>query len=292
MSELIHITGRAETVGGLPISRLLPALQRRAVGPFVFVDHIGPATLVPGQGLDVPPHPHIGLATVTYLFEGIQLHRDTLGNEVTIVPGDVNLMSAGRGIAHSERTPADARNGGNLHGVQTWLALPRELEQSSPHFEHYDSAVLPRFGEDGVSVHLLIGQMFGHISPVAVPSSTLYAVIDLAEGAELVIPADYAESAVLLISGAATAAGETLGANELVLLAADSATPLRASDASRILLLGGAPLDGPRTLWWNFVASDRELIEAAKVAWQEDRFGSIPNETERLPLPIKRASVD
>ncbi|MBB5193661.1 hypothetical protein HNQ50_004421 [Silvimonas terrae] len=292
MSELIHITGRAETVGGLPISRLLPAVQRRAVGPFVFVDHIGPAELAPGQGLDVPPHPHIGLATVTYLFDGIQLHRDTLGNEVLIEPGDINLMTAGRGIAHAERTPANARNGGKLHGVQTWIALPRPLEQCSPHFEHYPDTDLPRIARPGVDIHLLIGQLFGHISPVAVESPTIYAVIDLAPGASITVPADYAERALMLIHGEAHADNSVLAVNELVLLPETGDTPLTATTASRIMLLGGAPLDGPRTLWWNFVASDRELIEAAKVAWQEDRFGQIPNETERLPLPVKRATAD
>ncbi|KPC53439.1 pirin family protein [Amantichitinum ursilacus] len=286
---VLTIKGRAETVGGLPVNRLLPAVQQRAVGPFVFVDHIGPADFGAGQGINVPPHPHIGLATVTYLLEGEQLHRDSLGTEQLIYPGDINLMSAGRGIAHSERTPESQRNGGRIHGVQTWLALPLSHETSEPHFDHYAAAQLPRFEQDGVDVNVLMGELWQHRSPVQFPSSTLYAVLRLPAGAQITLPDAAPERAVCVIEGDAALAGAALDGGEISVLASGYQPELSSVHGGIVLLLGGDALDAPRHLWWNYVASRRELIDAAKVAWQEDRVGQVPNETERLPLPIVRA---
>ena len=286
--SIITIRGRAETVGGLPVNRLLPAVQQRAVGPFVFVDHIGPAAFGAGQGINVPPHPHIGLATVTYLLEGEQLHRDSLGTEQLIYPGDINLMSAGRGIAHSERTPESQRQGGRIHGVQTWLALPLAEETSAPSFAHYAAAELPRFDVQGIEVNLLIGTAWQHTSPVRFPAQTLYAVLRLPAGSQISLPASHAERAVCLIEGAATLADAALDGGEIAVLSSGYEPVLSSAAGATVLLLGGAPLDGPRFLWWNYVASTRELIEAAKLAWNEDRIGQVPNETERLPLPVLR----
>ncbi|GAB7129333.1 pirin family protein [Silvimonas sp. JCM 19000] len=288
-TPVLKLKGRAETVGGLPVNRLLPAVQQRAVGPFVFVDHIGPAAFGAGQGINVPPHPHIGLATVTYLLEGEQLHRDSLGTEQLIYPGDINLMSAGRGIAHSERTPPSQRNGGRIHGVQTWLALPLSHETSEPHFDHYPASALPRFERDGVDVTVLIGQLWQQQSPVRFPAETLYAVMRIPAGGQITIPAAATERALCLIEGDASLAGEPLDRGDLSVLQTGYEPSVTSAGGGTVLLLGGAPLDAPRHLWWNYVASRRELIEAAKLAWQEDRVGQVPNETERLPLPIVRA---
>jgi hypothetical protein len=258
------------------------------VGPFIFFDHMGPAALAPGGGLDVRPHPHIGLATVTYLFDGEILHRDSLGSVQAIRPGDVNWMTAGRGIVHSERTPAHLRAaGGRVHGIQTWVALPRGHEEAAPAFAHHAAATLPVVELPGVTVRVVAGTAFGARSPVDVFSRTLYAAADLAPGASLVVQPEHEERAVYLAEGSASVADTALEPGQMAVLPPGGDVEIRAAAVSRIMLVGGAKMDGPRFIWWNFVASSRERIERAKADWREDRFPPVPGETERIPLPEK-----
>ncbi|GAA5783978.1 hypothetical protein GCM10007860_08750 [Chitiniphilus shinanonensis] len=289
-SPFLRINGRDEIVGAnLPVRRSLPHRERRAIGPFVFFDHMGPARLGPGEGVDVPPHPHIGLATVTFLFDGELMHRDSLGSELTITPGDINLMTAGHGIVHSERSPAQRDGERGIHGLQTWLALPVPVEDGVSDFRHYPAATLPVVQRDGATVRVLIGELYGQVSPVAVASPTLYAVVDLPAGATLTLPADYAERGVYPVDGSLTLDGEPFAARELAVLPEGAVVTARADAPVRFALFGGAPLDGPRAMWWNFVASERALIERAAEDWEAGRrFGDVPNETERLPLPATR----
>lgn len=280
------VAPRSHDIGGLEIRRLLPHAQRRSVGPFVFFDHIGPATLGVDAAIDVRPHPHIGLATVTYLWDGAMLHRDSLGNELEIAPGDVNWMTAGRGIVHSERTPERLRGVPHaFHGLQTWVALPREHQEAAPDFAHHPAASLPQLQRDGATLRIVAGHGFGARSPVAVLSPTLYVAIDLAAGAELVLPDEHEERALYLVDGDAELEGQPLPVNTLAVLDAGSTPRLRAGTTSRLMLLGGTPLDGPRFIWWNFVSSSRERIEQAKADWQAQRFATVPGETEFTPLP-------
>jgi redox-sensitive bicupin YhaK (pirin superfamily) len=284
------IEGRPRDLGGFSVRRLLPASGRRTVGPFIFFDHIGPASFAPGRGVDVRPHPHIGLATVTYLFEGALMHRDSLGSAQLIRPGDVNWMVAGRGIAHSERTPPalrDAPGGARLHGIQTWVALPRAVEEAEPSFTHHAAAALPEIRRDGCVLRLIAGTGWGERSPVAVSSPTVYAAAELAAGATLDVPDDAAERAVYVVDGAIEVAGRRCGDGELVELTAGAAS-VRALADSRLIIAGGAPLDGPRHIWWNFVSSLPERIERAKQDWREERFAPVPGDTERIPLPEDR----
>lgn len=279
------ITPKPRDLGeGFLVRRALPSLERRAVGPFIFLDEMGPAAFAPGQGLDVRPHPHIGLATVTYLFEGAILHRDSLGSEQVIRPGDVNLMVAGRGIVHSERSPpprADAR----LHGMQFWLALPKALEETDPAFLHYPAAVLPRWREGAAAVELLIGEAFGRSSPVRADHPTLYLSLAFEAAGGLTLPAPPEECAVYVAQGALTVAGVEVGAGRLAVLERGVAPQLEAAGPARAILFGGAALDGPRHLWWNFVSSRAERIEQAKADWRAQRFAAVPGETEFIPLP-------
>lgn len=276
---------RHDIGGGLVVRRALPHRLARSVGPFVFFDEFGPVQVPPGTGTDVRPHPHIGLATITYLLAGDMVHRDSLGTVQEIRPGDVNLMCAGRGIVHSERgTEAAHVNGQHLHGLQTWVALPRDREDAEPWFRHYPGAALPRFGRPGVVIHLLIGAAYGTVSPVEAPSPTLYAMLQATAGAQHEIETDAAERAIYVISGAVEVGGERIACNELAVLGGGSAR-LSVTEDSRIALIGGDPLDGPRHLWWNFVASTRERIERAKQDWREQRFPPVPDETEFIPLP-------
>lgn len=273
--------------GGFTVKRLLPHAKARTVGPFVFFDHIGPAELGPDQGLDVRPHPHIGLATVTYLWEGSILHRDSVGSVQEINPGDVNWMTAGRGIVHSERTPERLRGKPQrMHGLQTWVALPQAHEEDAPSFAHHPKATLPVVELPGATLTIVAGHGFGERAPVAVLMDTLYVSIDLEPGGALVIPAEHAERALYPVSGEPTLDGEPLPLEHLAVLDAGAEPLLRAGDtAARVMLLGGAPLDGHRYVWWNFVSSSRERIEQAKQDWRDGRLGQVPGETESIPLP-------
>jgi redox-sensitive bicupin YhaK (pirin superfamily) len=281
------LPARSHDLGGFTVRRLLPQAQCRSVGPFVFFDHIGPAVLEAGQPIAVRPHPHIGLATVTYLWEGAMMHRDSLGSVQEIHPGDVNWMTAGRGIVHSERTPESLLGLEQpFHGLQTWVALPLTHEEVEPSFAHHGKASLPVVEGDGVCLTIVAGAAFGERSPVEVLSQTLYVSMELADGAELVIPAEHAERALYAVSGQLWLdETELLPNNHLVVLEPGSLPLLRAVGPSRVMLLGGAPLDGPRLVWWNFVSSSRERIEQAKADWREGRFAMVPGETEFIPLP-------
>lgn len=280
------IAPRIHDLGGFQVRRAVPSVQARSVGPFVFVDHMGPAAFEPGHGIDVRPHPHIGLATVTFLWAGSIGHRDTLGSVQDIHPGDVNWMTAGRGIAHSERTPEKPRADGHpLHGMQTWVALPRSFEETAPAFHHHPAATLPQLHRDGAWLRVVAGRGFGQESPVRVFADTLYVAIDLDPDKELEIDDSHAERALYLLEGQAQLDGADVPEKHLIVLDAGTRPRLRAKTPVKAMLLGGEPLDGPRHLWWNFVSSSRERIEQAKQDWAEGRFGHIPGEHEFIPLP-------
>ncbi|HLS84072.1 MAG TPA: pirin family protein [Arenimonas sp.] len=271
---------------GFMVKRLLPHASQRSLGPFVFLDHIGPAELGPAQAMDVRPHPHIGLATVTFLWEGAILHRDSLGSVQEIRPGDVNWMTAGRGIVHSERTPEHLRGKPQrLHGLQTWVALPLGQEDVEPAFSHHPAASLPVVERDGVRLVVVAGHAFGQRAPVRVFSDTLYVSISLKAGTRLRIPAEHAERALYPVIGEASLDGEALPHERLAVLDDDGEPELLAVTDATLMLLGGEPLDGPRFMWWNFVSSTRERIEQAKDDWREGRFGKVPGDDEFIPLP-------
>jgi redox-sensitive bicupin YhaK (pirin superfamily) len=261
-------------------------LQARSVGPFVFVDHMGPAVFEAGRGVDVRPHPHIGLATVTFLWSGSMTHRDTLGSVQDIEPGDVNWMTAGRGIAHSERTPLALREHEHpLHGMQTWVALPRSQEEVEPAFFHHAAATLPQQRRDGSWLRVVAGRGYGEESPVQVFADTLYVAIDLDAGAELALDDGHEQRALYVLEGDAQLDGADIPAMNLIVLDPQTRPRLRAKTPLKAMLLGGEPLDAPRHMWWNFVSSSKERIEQAKQDWQDGRFGAIPGETEFIPLP-------
>ena len=273
-------------LGGFVVRRVLPFEGGRMVGPFIFFDHLGPTQFAPGFGIDVRPHPHIALATVTYLFAGSLEHRDSLGNVQEIRPGDVNWMSAGCGIAHSERTPQGVRAAGELvHGIQTWVALPDGQEDGDPSFVHYPAATLPSRVADGVVLTVIAGEAFGMRSPVATLWPTLYVHAQIASGARLQVPPDHAERAVYVVQGEIDAGEKRLTAGQLALLEPGQSAALRAIGDSRIMLLGGDRFPTPRHIWWNFVASSQERIDAAKERWRQGQFPAVPGETEFIPLP-------
>lgn len=273
-------------IGDLSVKRLLPAAARQMVGPFIFLDHFGPIVFAPGAGIDVRPHPHIGLATATYLFEGAILHRDSLGTVQEIHPGDVNWMTAGRGIAHSERTPAALRiEGARLHGLQFWVALPKSAEQIEPSFQHHPGASLPRVNGQGYALTLIAGQGWGLVSPVQTHSPLFYADVNFTASGCFPIPAEHSERAVYVLAGEARLAGEVLTPGPVYVLKPGSPAVIEAEADTRLVVFGGAPLEGPRRLWWNFVASDAALIDRAKAAWSEGRFDPVPGENELIPLP-------
>jgi len=277
---------QSRDLGGFAVRRVLPAIERRMVGPFVFFDQMGPAIFAPGTGIDVRPHPHIGLATVTYLFDGSILHRDSLGSVQEIRPGEINWMTAGRGIAHSERTgPAARAAGGLLAGIQSWVALPTEDEETAPGFAHHDGAALPVVAGEGKHVRVLVGAAYGVRSPVRTFSETLYADVALDPGARLAVAPEAAERALYLVDGTVEIAGEEFAPGRLLLLRPATEVVVSARSAARLMLLGGAPLDGPRHIWWNFVSSSRERIEQAKADWQAGRFPAVPGDSELIPLP-------
>jgi redox-sensitive bicupin YhaK (pirin superfamily) len=280
------VVPHSRDLGGFSVRRVLPAIERRMVGPFAFFDQMGPAMFDPGTSIDVRPHPHIGLATVTYLFEGEILHRDTLGSVQAIRPGEINWMTAGRGIAHSERTGPETRAaGGRLAGIQSWVALPKDDEETEPGFAHHGTAALPTVAGDGKEVRLLIGAAFGARSPVRTFSETLYADIALEAGARLAVPNGPEERALYLVEGTVAMDGEEFAPGRLLVLRPATEIVATARSAARLMLLGGAPLDGPRHVWWNFVSSSRDRIEQAKADWQAGRFPAVPGDSEFIPLP-------
>lgn len=287
MTERLLIEPRIHDLGdGFAVRRVLPFRLRRHVGPFVFFDHLGPVDLAPGRGMDVRPHPHIGLATVTYLFQGAIEHRDSLGNDRVIRPGDVNWMTAGRGIVHSERTPAPERAAGHrMHGLQTWVALPREFEETAPEFLHYDASVFPETERDGVHLRVIAGTAFGMASPVRVFMPTLYVEVKMRAGSHLVVPPEHAERAIYVLDGAVRVDGAALPPQQMLVVDGGGDIDIVADTDVHLFLCGGAPLDGERVIWWNFVASDAARIERAKADWLEQRFGQVPGETEFIPLP-------
>jgi redox-sensitive bicupin YhaK (pirin superfamily) len=281
------IVPRSVDLGGFAVRRALPHTRRRMVGPFIFFDHFGPVEFRTGQGIDVRPHPHIGLATVTFLFDGEIMHRDSLGSAAAIRPGDVNLMTAGRGIVHSERTAPDHRAGGErLHGLQLWLAMPAADEEIAPAFAHHDQAELPIVAEDGKSVRVIIGAAYGRRSPVPSLSETLLADAALSPGAMLPVDADAEERALYVVAGEIEIAGERFAAGQLLVLRPGDPISAIATSEARVILVGGAAMDGPRHIWWNFVSSRKERIEQAKADWKRRRFDTVPgDEIEFIPLP-------
>lgn len=281
------IIPRARDLGGFEVRRVLPSAQRQMVGPFIFVDQMGPALFKSGEGIDVRPHPHINLATVTYLFEGEILHRDSLGTTQPIRPGQVNWMTAGRGIAHSERTAPDTRaRGGAVFGMQTWVALPQAAEETAPAFAHHDERELPNIEDAGISVRLIAGKLHGKVSPVRTLSEMFYAYAELAAGAALPLDAEYEERAIYTVSGEIEISGQRFGASQLLVVRAGDAITIRATTPARFMLLGGATMDGPRYIWWNFVSSRKERIHQAAVDWKAGHFSKVPgDEAEFIPLP-------
>lgn len=287
--ETVILPRTSEIVEGFKVRRALPSSRRRMVGPFIFLDQMGPEVLTAGRGLDVAPHPHIGLATVTYLFDGEATHRDSLGVTQRIRPGDVNWMTAGRGIAHSERTPPEMRNGSRIFGIQSWVALPLGNEEDAPSFAHHDAGRLPVIDDGGMHLRLIAGELFGLRAPVRTLSDMFYADVVLDGGARLAVPVDHEERAVYIVQGSVELDrdGGVFEEGQLLVLKPKEAITVRgaAGAPARLMLLGGATMDGPRHIWWNFVSSSRERIEQAKADWKEGRFAPVPDETERIRLP-------
>ncbi len=285
--ELV-VVPRASDIGGFEVRRALPQAKRRMVGPFIFFDQMGPAQFAAGQGMDVRPHPHIGLATVTYLFDGRVMHRDSEGNALEIAPGELNLMTAGRGIAHSERTPESARRAGEtVFGIQSWVALPADQEEIAPSFQHFGAGMLPVIADGGIRARVIAGTLFGRTSPVGMLSDWFYAEVALDEGATAPLDADHEERAIYVADGAIEITGEVFEAPRLLVFRPGDRITVRATLPARLMLLGGAAMDGPRHIWWNFVSSRKERIEQAKEDWRSGRFKPVPGETEFIPLPAR-----
>ncbi len=284
-SIALVIEPRSRDLGDFSVRRVLPSSERKLVGPFIFFDEMGPADFPPGKGINVRPHPHIGISTVTYLLEGEVLHRDSLGYVQAIKPGAVNLMTAGRGIVHSERTsPELLVKARRLHGFQIWIALPLGLEEIEPSFEHYSAESLPRIDLDRGSATVVMGTAWGASSPVRTFSETIYIHIDLSAGAEVELPKDVEELAIYVVEGSVAIGDTTLAAGTMGVLQAGSSGSVRAIDESRVLVIGGAPI-GDREIYWNFVSSRAERIEQAKLDWREWRFETVPGDDEFIPLP-------
>lgn len=272
-------------LGEFTVRRTLPDKRRQRVGPFIFLDHMGPADFPPGTGVNVRAHPHIGLATITYLFEGEILHRDSLGNVQAIRPGEINWMTSGKGIVHSEKASDELKaSGQHLHGLQTWIALPLEREEIEPRFEHYPADVIPSVDVGGAAVRVVIGTAYGVSSPVSTESDTLYVEANLEPGAALALP-DAEELGVYAVDGNITINGEPVVAGVLAVLKSKSTATVEAASAATIMLCGGASLEGDRVVWWNFVSSSRERLEQAKRDWRNKRFPEVPGETDFIPLP-------
>jgi redox-sensitive bicupin YhaK (pirin superfamily) len=275
-------------LGGFDVRRALPSAQRRMVGPFIFLDSFGPAVFGPGTGVDTRPHPHIGLATLTYLLDGEMIHRDSEAYVQTIRPGEVNLMTAGRGIVHSERSGPDFRaNGGTMSGFQAWLALPEALEETAPGFQHVAAGAIPELSDTGTRIRLLAGDYGGSRAPTRIFSDTLYADVALDAGARFRVDSAHIERAIYLIDGEIEVEGLNghFVGDELIVFKPGAEIVLRSHAPSRLMLLGGEPLDGERHIFWNFVSSRKERIEQAAADWRERRFPGVPGETEFIPLP-------
>ena len=281
-----HIIPRTSDIGNLAVRRALPSREKRSVGSFVFWDQFGPGELIQNVGLDVRPHPHIGLSTLTYLFAGTMQHRDSLGNDIVIGPGAVNLMTAGSGIVHSERSDPDSRASlSELFGIQSWLALPRSWEETAASFDHYGESRLPQFSENGVEGRVLLGDWFGLESPVSFPGDSMYVDLRMSENSAAEFPKGQEERAIFSAQGAIKIDGVLYPESELLVLAPGRDVRVVAPHGARVLLFGGEPLDGPRHLWWNFVSSSKERIEQAKIDWLGGRFAQVPGDDEFIPLP-------
>jgi hypothetical protein len=274
-------------LGGFRVRRALPSIKKQMIGPFIFLDHMGPAHFDVDEGMDVRPHPHIGLATLTYLLEGSIFHRDTLGSALEIIPGDVNWMTAGRGIAHSERSSPEARKKArDMAGLQSWIALPRSHEETDPGFFHHEGRDLPLLQDTGVHVQIVAGTAYGLASPVQTFSSTLYADVSLTAGAKLPLPDEHAERSAYVLSGEVEVAGEVFGEHRLLVFRPGDRITFTAITNCRLMLIGGEPMDGPRHIWWNFVSSSKDRIEQAKADWRAGKFGVVPgDDQEFIPLP-------
>jgi redox-sensitive bicupin YhaK (pirin superfamily) len=280
-----RIEPKIRDVGDLTVRRALPDRRRQRVGPFIFFDHMGPAEFAPGTGVNVRAHPHIGLATITYLFEGEILHRDSLGSVQPIRPGAVNWMTAGRGIVHSEKVTDEVRaSGQRLHGLQTWVALPTDAEEIEPCFEHYAAEDIPAITIGGAEIRVVLGSAFGVASPVTTHSGTLYVEVLLEPGQSVDIP-DAGELAVYVVEGSVTIGRQRVDAGMLAVLETGAGGTVTAESAARIMFAGGDALDGKRYIWWNFVSSSRERIDRAKTDWREQRFAAVPGEDDFIPLP-------
>jgi redox-sensitive bicupin YhaK (pirin superfamily) len=282
------IVPRARDLGGFEVRRALPSAKRQMVGPFIFFDQFGPVELLTGEGLDVRPHPHIGLATVTYLLAGSIVHRDSLGTLQPITPGDVNWMTAGRGIVHSERSDPESRqHPQQLYGVQIWVALPERHEETAAAFAHHAAAALPVLDSEGKRVRVIAGSLFGQVAPVRTFSELFYADARLLPGAALPLDAGHEERAAYLVEGTVEIAGQRFEPGRLLVFRPGDRVTIRAVTPARLLLVGGEPMEGPRYVWWNFVSSRKERIEEAKQAWKKQRFDAVPGESEFIPLPEK-----
>ncbi len=286
---MTHQTLQAHTKDlgeGFMVRRLLPAATRKTVGPFIFFDHFGPVRFAPGQAIDVRPHPHIGLATVSYLFEGEIMHRDSLGYEQCITPGDVNWMTAGHGIVHSERSPEDERSKTRgLHGIQTWVALPQADERTEPSFAHHAKATLPVVQWPNAELRLIAGEGWGQRSPVKTFSPMFYGAITTQGAAQFDLPPEHAERAIYVVDGEVTVGNSIVAPQTVAVFELGKPVIVKTGNAARIMVFGGAALDGDRLISWNFVASRREMIDEARTRWREQRFPKVPGETEFIPLP-------
>lgn len=282
------IEERAADIGNFMVGRLLPFRKKRAVGPFVFIDHMGPVDLKDYENLDVPPHPHIGLSTLTFLFEGAIMHRDSLGTEMEITPGAVNWMTAGKGVVHSERTPEYLRTSDKrLHGLQIWVALPKDLEQSEPSFAHVEASEIPHWEQDGARIKLIAGAVFGRKSPVPVHSPLYFLEIKSTTAASINIGADlFGESALYILEGSISSEGNTYGEKQILVAKDSKLCQFEVSENSTIYIFGGDPFPEERFIHWNFVSSEKEIIEKAKQDWSEQKFPKVPNETDFVPLPL------
>ena len=281
------ILPRVRDIGDFKVHRALPAAERQMIGSFIFFDRFGPVMMKAGAGMDVRPHPHIGLATVTWLFNGKVFHRDSLGSEQAIAPGELNWMTAGKGIVHSERTPAFERSSGqNMFGLQSWVALPKSVEETEPAFEHVAEALLPVLSDKGRKVQVIAGAMYGAKSPVKTLSDLFYADVRLEQGAALPLPPEHEERGLYLVDGRVEIAGRVFEAGKLIAFKPHTEVIVTALESCHFMLLGGEPMDGPRHIWWNFVSSSKEKIDAAKEEWRTGKFKIVPgDEKEFIPLP-------